>query len=165
MDLALAIAIGSSAILGYSDGIHLKNDFIGLILVASGGAIPEFYVALLVSDMHRMDLALAIAVGSSAILGFSDGMQLYKDFVGLIFVASGGNIPEFYVTLLVAEKQRLDRSAELASVLTELFAPLHSAAFVLPDGSRLCGSPFVPACYVRLRTSRVSSDVLMSCLS
>merc|ERR1711988_1067138 len=43
----------------------LNKAFIGLILVASVGNVPEFYVALMVAAKNKMDLAVTIAVGSS----------------------------------------------------------------------------------------------------
>jgi Ca2+:H+ antiporter len=49
----------------YSKDMSLNRDFIGLILVASVGNIPEFYVTLMVASANKLDLALTIAVGSS----------------------------------------------------------------------------------------------------
>jgi len=54
-----------ASIQGYSDGMALNKDFIGLILVASVGNVPEFYVTLQVAYKNKLDLALTIAVGSS----------------------------------------------------------------------------------------------------
>lgn len=50
---------------GYAHDMNLSKSFIGLILVASVGNIPEFYVTLMVAKNNKMDLALTIAVGSS----------------------------------------------------------------------------------------------------
>lgn len=49
----------------YSKGMGLNKDFISLILVASVGNIPEFYVTMMVAQKNKLDLALTIAVGSS----------------------------------------------------------------------------------------------------
>lgn len=54
-----------ASIHGYSDEMNLNKAFIGLILVASIGNIPEFYVTLMVARNNKLDLALTIAVGSS----------------------------------------------------------------------------------------------------
>lgn len=54
-----------SSIHGYSHEMNLNKSFIGLILVASIGNIPEFYVTLMVARNNKLDLALTIAVGSS----------------------------------------------------------------------------------------------------
>lgn len=50
---------------GYASSMNLNKSFIGLILVASVGNIPEFYVTLMVAKANKLDLALTIAVGSS----------------------------------------------------------------------------------------------------
>lgn len=50
---------------GYAEDMDLSKNFIGLILVASVGNIPEFYVTLMVARNDKLDLALSIAVGSS----------------------------------------------------------------------------------------------------
>lgn len=50
---------------GYAADMQLNKSFIGLILVASVGNIPEFYVTLMVAKNNKLDLALTIAVGSS----------------------------------------------------------------------------------------------------
>jgi len=50
---------------GYAEDMNLSKSFIGLILVASVGNIPEFYVTLMVAKANKLDLALSIAVGSS----------------------------------------------------------------------------------------------------
>lgn len=50
---------------GYAADMDLNKSFIGLILVASVGNIPEFYVTLMVAKNNKLDLALTIAVGSS----------------------------------------------------------------------------------------------------
>lgn len=66
---SLITAVSSDALVasiqGYSDGMALNKDFIGLILVASVGNVPEFYVTLQVAYKNKLDLALTIAVGSS----------------------------------------------------------------------------------------------------
>lgn len=50
---------------GYAADMNLSKSFIGLILVASVGNIPEFYVTLMMASNDKLDLALSIAVGSS----------------------------------------------------------------------------------------------------
>jgi len=54
-----------ASIHGYAQDMALSKAFIGLILVASVGNIPEFYVTLMVAKNNKLDLALTIAVGSS----------------------------------------------------------------------------------------------------
>lgn len=54
-----------ASIHGYSQEMNLNKSFIALILVASIGNIPEFYVTLMVARNNKLDLALTIAVGSS----------------------------------------------------------------------------------------------------
>jgi Ca2+:H+ antiporter len=54
-----------ASIHGYAADFHLGKSFIGLILVASVGNIPEFYVTLMMAKNDKLDLALTIAVGSS----------------------------------------------------------------------------------------------------
>lgn len=53
------------SIQGYAQDMDVSKEFIGLILVASVGNIPEFYVTLMVAKNDKLDLALSIAVGSS----------------------------------------------------------------------------------------------------
>lgn len=66
---SLITAVSSDALVasiqGYSEGMALNKEFIGLILVASVGNVPEFYVTLQVAYKNKLDLALTIAVGSS----------------------------------------------------------------------------------------------------
>jgi len=53
------------SIQGYAEDMDVSKAFIGLILVASVGNIPEFYVTMMVARNDKLDLALSIAVGSS----------------------------------------------------------------------------------------------------
>lgn len=54
-----------SSVQGYSEKMGVGEAFIGLILVASVGNVPEFYVTMMVAANDKMDLALSIAIGSS----------------------------------------------------------------------------------------------------
>jgi Ca2+:H+ antiporter len=79
------------SIQGYSEGMNLSKDFISLILVASVGNIPEFYVTMMVASAGKLDLALTIAVGSSCqmallvtpfavLTGWAMGVPMTLDF-------------------------------------------------------------------------------------
>lgn len=76
---------------GYAADMQLSKSFIGLILVASVGNIPEFYVTLMVARNDKLDLALSIAVGSSCqmallvtpfavLVGWIMGTEMSLDF-------------------------------------------------------------------------------------